>query len=66
MKRSRFSEEAIIRILDDARSGKTVKELCAEHNIRVQTLYNWKRKYGVGTLCTIKQPVEDPLECSAY
>ena len=46
MKRSRFSEEAIIRILGDARSGKTVKELCAEHNISVQTLYNWKRKYG--------------------
>ena len=46
MKRSRFSEEVIIRILDDARSGKTVKELCAEHNISVQTLYNWKRKYG--------------------
>ena len=23
-----------------------MKELCAEHNISVQTLYNWKRKYG--------------------
>lgn len=46
MKRSRFSEEAIIRILNEARSGKTAKELCAEHNISTQTFYNWKRKYG--------------------
>jgi len=46
MKRSRFKEEAIIRILGESRSGKTVKEICAEHNISTQTLYNWKRKYG--------------------
>lgn len=32
--------------MGDYRSGKTAKELCAEHNISVQTLYNWKRKYG--------------------
>ena len=46
MKRSRFSEESIIRILNDYRAGKTAKELCSEHNISQQTLYNWKRKYG--------------------
>ena len=46
MKRSRFSEEQIIRILNEYRGGKTGKEVCAEHNISAQTLYNWKRKYG--------------------
>lgn len=46
MKRSRFSEEQKIRILNEYRSGKTAKELCAEHNMSPQTLYLWKRKYG--------------------
>lgn len=46
MKRSRFSEEAIVRILGEHRGGKTAKDICAEHNISQQTFYNWKRKYG--------------------
>lgn len=46
MKRKRYSEEQIIRILGEHRAGKSAKELCAEHNISNATLYNWKRKYG--------------------
>ena len=46
MKRSRFSDEQKIRILGEYRSGKTTREVCAEHNLSPATLYNWKRKYG--------------------
>jgi putative transposase len=46
MKRSRFSEEQTLRILHEYRSGKTAKEICAQHNISPATLYNWQRKYG--------------------
>jgi len=46
MKRSRFSDEQKIRILTDYRSGKTTKEICAQHNLSPATLYNWQRKYG--------------------
>lgn len=46
MKRSRFSDEQKIRILNEYRSGKSVKEICAEHNLSTATLFNWKRKYG--------------------
>jgi len=46
MKRSRFSEEQIIRILNEYHSVKTAKEVCAENNIAVATLYSWKKKYG--------------------
>lgn len=46
MKRSRFSDEQKIRILGEHRSGKTTKEVCAEHNLSPATLYNWKRKFG--------------------
>ena len=46
MKSSRFSDEQKIRILTEYRSGKTTKEICAQHNLSPATLYNWQRKYG--------------------
>ena len=46
MKRSRFSEEKKVRILEEIRSGRSRKEVCAEHNISPQTISGWKRKYG--------------------
>jgi len=46
MKKSRFSEEAIIGILKETQAGKSVKAVCAEHNVSEATYYTWKRKYG--------------------
>jgi len=46
MKSSRFNEEKKVRILQELRSGKSRKEIMAEHNVSSQTLSNWKRKYG--------------------
>ena len=46
MKRSRFSEEKKVRILQELRSGKSRKEIMAEHNVSSQTISNWKQKYG--------------------
>ena len=46
MKRSCFSEEQKVRILEEIRAGKSRKEICAEHNISSQTISLWKRKYG--------------------
>ncbi|MFC5049070.1 transposase [Rubritalea spongiae] len=46
MKRSRFSEEQKVRILQELRAGKSRKEICAEHNVSPQTISLWKSKYG--------------------
>ena len=46
MKRSRFSEYQIVRILKEVEGGRTVKDISREHGISDTTYYNWKAKYG--------------------
>lgn len=46
MKKSRFTESQIIRILKEYDSGKKAKDLCREHGVSDATFYNWKKKYG--------------------
>ncbi len=45
MKRKRFSEEQIIKILKEAESGIPVKEICRKYGMAEQTLYKWRRKF---------------------
>ena len=46
MKRSRYSEEQIIRILKEAESGVKPADICRQYGMSDATLYNWKNKYG--------------------
>ena len=46
MKRKRFPEEQIIRILQEAESGVKTAELCRKYGMSDATFYNWKSKYG--------------------
>jgi putative transposase len=46
MKRSRFSESQIIRILIEYESGQKAKDVCRIHGISEATFYNWKKKYS--------------------
>ena len=46
MKRSKFSEHQIIAILKTVEAGRTVKDVCREHEISEATYYQWKSKYG--------------------
>lgn len=45
MKKQRFTEEQILRVLKEYEAGKKVQDICREHGISDATLYNWKNKY---------------------
>ncbi len=46
MRRSRFSAEQIVQILQTAEAGMGTDELCRKHGISRQTFYRWRAKYG--------------------
>lgn len=46
MKKSRYTEMQIVKILKEVENGRLVKEVCREYGIADGTYYNWKSKYG--------------------
>ena len=50
MKKSRFTEEQVVRILSKGDKGdKTITEVCREHGISEPTFYNWRKRFrGMG------------------
>ena len=45
MKKSRFSDEQKIRVVQQAAAGAEVRELCRKHGITETTFYRWRAKY---------------------
>ena len=47
MKKSKFAEEQIVKILQEAASGqKTQAQVCKDNGVNINTFYIWKRKYA--------------------
>jgi putative transposase len=61
VRKTRFQETQIVKILKEVESGRMVKDVCREHGISDATYYNWKSKYGGMEASDIKRlkEVED-------
>jgi putative transposase len=46
MKKSKFTESQIIKILKETEAGRNAAEVCREYGISQATFYNWRKKYG--------------------
>jgi putative transposase len=46
MKRSKFTEEQIVGILQGQAAGAKTAELCRKHGVSSATFYAWKAKFG--------------------
>ena len=44
--RKRYTEEQIIAVLKEAKTGLSATELCRKHGISDATFYTWRAKYG--------------------
>ena len=53
--KSRFTEEQIIKVLEEARAGMKVEELCRKHGISHPTYYGWKAKYSNMTVSEVRR-----------
>jgi len=54
MKKSRFTEEQIIAVLQEQEQGLKVSDICRKHGISDQTFHNWKKKFGGLTLSELR------------
>ena len=66
MKKSRFTESQIIKILGEQDQGKSVSEICRVHGISQPTFYNWKSKYAGMSVSQLKKLKEMEAELNAF
>jgi putative transposase len=55
MKKTRYTETQIIKVLKEVEGGRMIKDICREYGISDATYYNWKSKYGGMTASDVKK-----------
>ena len=66
MRKSKFSESQIIKILSQQESGQSVSDICREHGVSQGTFYSWKSKYSGMEVSQLQQMKEMEKELAQY
>ena len=66
MKKSRFTELQIVKMLSEQEQGKSVSDICRTHRISQPTFYNWKSKYSGMSVNQLKKLKELKTELSSF
>jgi putative transposase len=61
MKKKRFSEAQIIKVLNEGSAGMPIGDICRKYGVGESTYYKWKSKYGGMTAAELKRLKQ--MEC---
>ncbi len=64
MKSKRYTEEQIIRILQEVESGNPVASVCRQHGVSEATVHRWRSKYNGMDQAALKRLQELEVENS--
>lgn len=53
--KKRFSEEQIVKMIQEHKLGKSVSEISREYGVAKQTFYKWHQKYGDMKVSEVKK-----------
>jgi len=55
MKKKRYKEGQIVRILEEVRRGRSIAETSRQYGVSENTIYNWRKKYGDMNVSEVKR-----------
>jgi len=55
MKKKRYTEEQIVRILNEIREGKSIVETSRQYGVSENAIYVWRKKYGDMDVSDVKK-----------
>ena len=67
MRKGRFTEEQIIKVLKEHAAGMSASELCRKHGVSDATFYKWRSRYGGMEISDARKlkALEDEIRLSA-